>query len=119
MTKEEAIDFFAHLFRGKHHIPQSGVKPYGQGWCVNHYGDLATFDFDMLTRFVFLAHDRCCRASVLSSGPRMVKLAIWQRNTRTGSMFERHPTIEHALASWREANPAPSAQPEQSHKEAR
>jgi hypothetical protein len=107
MTKKEAIDFFAHLFRGEHHIPGSGVKAIGdQGWCVNHYGDLSTFDFDMLTRFVFLAHDRCCRASVMSSGPRMVKLAIWQRHTRTGSTTERHPTLEAALASWREHNPS-------------
>jgi hypothetical protein len=107
LTKEEAIEFFAILFRGEHHIPRSGVKPMGdQGWCVNYYGDLATFDFDSLTRFVFLAHDLCVRASVLSSGPRMVKLAIWKRSKREGSMFERHPTIESALASWRERNPS-------------
>lgn len=108
MTKEDATDFFAHLFRGEHHIPGKVRQIGDRGWCVNHHGDLSTFDFDMLTRFVFLAHDRCVRASVMESGPRMVKLAIWQRHTRTGSSMERHPTLETAMASWRERNPAPA-----------
>lgn len=100
LTKDEAIDFFAELYFGKHHFPGK-IKEFGPGWCMNHYGNLATFDFDGLTRLVFLAHDRCVRVSIMSSGPRMIKIALHKRTTREGSMFERHPTIENALAEWR------------------
>ena len=97
----EAEQFFAELYFGKHHIPKGGIKPWGEGWCVNHYGDLSTFDFDGLTRLVFLAHDCCFRVSVMNSGPSMVKIAIWKRK-REGSITTRHPTIETALKVWRD-----------------
>jgi len=99
---KEAESFFAELYDGKHHIP-SPIHPFGQGWTVNHFGDLSTFDFNTLTRLVFLAHDRCMRASIMQSGPRMVKIAIWKR-TREGSIYDRHPTIEAALEQWRKNN---------------
>jgi hypothetical protein len=101
MSKEKATEFFSALYFGEHHIPSGGVKPFGPGWCVNHHGDLATFDFDALTRLVFLAHDKCVRAAVEASGPRMVKICIWQRSQRDGQIWSRHPTIEQALADWR------------------
>ena len=102
MDKERAIDFFAELYFGRHHIPRGGLHKFGEGWCVNNYGDLSTFDFDALTRFVFLCHDWCIRGSIEMSGPGMVKLVIWQRNKREGRMFERHPTLEKAIRTWRE-----------------
>ena len=108
LTKEEAIDFFAELYGGKHHIPRGGVKDFGCGFSVNHYGDLSTFDFDKLTRLVFLAHDRCIRVEVSNSGPRMVKISIWKRHGREGDMWYRHPTIEQALALWRRYHPLSS-----------
>jgi hypothetical protein len=104
VTKEQAVSFFAELFGGEHHIP-NGLKPYGSGWKVSCYGDLSTFDFDRLTRLVFLAHDRCVRAVVEQSGPRMVGIVIWQRAKREGSICERHPTIEQALEMWRKFHP--------------
>lgn len=98
---EIAEEFFGELYYGKHHIPGK-IKPWGTGWCVNHYGSLATFDFDELTRLVFLSHDRCIRAEIQNSGPRMVKICIWQREGREGGISERHPTIKEALSKWRE-----------------
>jgi hypothetical protein len=105
MKKEDAEDFFAEIFYGKHHIP-SELKPWGDGWQLNYYGDFTTFDFNNLTRAVFLAHDRCIRFGITSSGPRMIRLVIHQRNKRIGSVMERHPTIEEALADWRIKHPA-------------
>jgi hypothetical protein len=108
LTHKNAVEFFAELFHGEHHIPAPGyegahgVREYGPGsWYVNFHGDLSTFDFDRLTALVFLAHDRCVRASVMSSGPRMVKIVIWNRDGRTGEMWSQHPTIETALERWR------------------
>ena len=100
MEYQEAEDFFSEFYFGKHHI-SAKIKPYGGGWCINHYGSLATFDFDELTRLVFLAHDKCIRIELMQGGPVAVKIAIWQRDKREGSMFERHPTIETALDLWR------------------
>ena len=95
-----AIDFFAELFLGEHHIPGSGrgIKEFGTGYCINyHPGNLSTFDFDGLTRLVLMSHRDCIRAEICPSGPGMVKLAIWKRKKREGRMFEKHPTIEEAL----------------------
>lgn len=98
---KEAELFFSELYFGKHHIP-SKITPFGEGWCVNHWGDLSTFDFDTLTRLVLLAHDYCIRASIEQSGPRMVKIIIWKREGREGSISSRHPTIEEVFLKWRE-----------------
>ena len=99
MTYEDAENFFSELYYGKHHLPGK-IKPWGEGWCINHLGELSTFDFDALTRLVFLAHDHCIRVSLMQGGIHSIKIAIWQRDGRTGSMYERHPTIEGALDIW-------------------
>lgn len=101
MKYQEAEDFFSEIYFGKHHLP-SRIKSYGPtSWSIIHHGDLSTFDFDTLTRLVFLAHDRCCRISIEQGGIHSVKIIVWERKKRTGSMFERHPTIEDALKLWR------------------
>jgi hypothetical protein len=97
----EAKSFFSQFYLGEHHIPKSGIKSFGEGWYVNHYGELSTFDFDNLTRLVFLAHDMCFRISVMNSGPGMIKIVIWKRDGREGKIWQRHPTIETALTGWR------------------
>lgn len=97
LTYDEAIKFFAELYNGEHHIPDQKCFPFGQGFIVKHdRGDLATFDFDMLTRLVLMAHRDCYRASVFPFGTNKLKIAIWKR-TREGSFSHRHPTIEQAI----------------------
>ncbi len=98
---EDAESFFSDLYHGAHHIPGK-IKAFGEGWSVNHYGDLSTFDFDDLTRLVFMAHDRCMRASIMQSGPGMVKIVVCKREGRKGSFCSRHPTIEEALNMYQE-----------------
>lgn len=98
---KDAESFFSDLYDGLHHLPGK-IKPFGEGWSVNHSADLSTFDFNTLTRLVFIAHDRCMRASIMQSGPGMVKIVVWKREGRTGSMCSKHPTIEEALDVWRE-----------------
>lgn len=95
------------LFHGEHHLPGK-VKECGpRGIEINgRYGcHMATFDYDQLTRAVFMAHDRCIRFEVLPSGPGMLRLHFHRRHKREGQMHERHPTLENALAKWREHNP--------------
>lgn len=100
LSYEDAVDFFSTLYYGEHHLP-SKIKPFGPAWSINHHGDCSTFDHDFLTRLVFLAHDKCYRASIMQGSPRAVKIVIWKRAKREGSIIERHPTIETALKTWR------------------
>lgn len=88
----------ACVYRGIHHCDTIKKFP-GEGgrWEVNHMGQLSTFDFDCLTRLVISAHDNCVRATVLASGPRMVKIWIHDRKGREGQMSQRHPTMEQAI----------------------
>jgi hypothetical protein len=99
----EAIAFFAAFCRGEHHFP-SKVKPHGRGWSMSHFGSLSTFDTDDLTRLVLLAHEKCIRAQVEQGGPNRLRIAIWKRE-RGGRMYERHPTIEQAIAAFRGGKP--------------
>lgn len=96
LTKEEATDFFAEMYFGAHHIPGK-VKEHGSGFCVEHHGGMATFDFDQLTRFVVMCHDKCIRGEIKASSPRFIKVCIWSRDNRDGPMWQRHPTIEQAI----------------------
>ena len=102
LMHDDALDFFATLYRGKHHLP-SAMRDEGNGcWSVSHYGDLASFDYDDLTRLVLLAHDRCVRVWVRAGQPRHVRIWIAARYRGTGSMTSDHPTIEDAILKFRE-----------------
>mgnify|MGYP001424422050 CR=1 FL=1 len=91
----------SELRGGFHHV-DGKPRPFGQGIEVNtSLGCWASFDYDDLTRALFLAHDHAIRIEIRPSGPRMLKLCLWYRGTREGGMCERHPTIEQAISKWR------------------
>lgn len=105
LTSEEATAFFSEFYHGAHHIPGK-VKAFGRGWAVTHdRGDLATYDYDQLTRLVIMAHDKCYRVGIMPYNFNSLKIAIWKRK-RTGAMDERHPTMEDAILSYRPKPPA-------------
>ncbi|HPM27334.1 MAG TPA: hypothetical protein PLD96_08320 [Methanothrix sp.] len=95
LDKEEAVAFFREFYGGEHHFP-SELKPYGEGWSMSHFGSMATFDDNRLTRLVILAHKHCIRAQIAQGGPNRLRIAIWKRK-REGSLCERHPTMEQAI----------------------
>lgn len=97
MTYEEALDFFAHLFQGDHHIP-SEIRPHGSGWSINCHDRIATYDSNELTRLVVLAHDYCYRASIMQGGPKRLKIVIFKRQQEFTDVAIFHPTIEQAIA---------------------
>jgi hypothetical protein len=97
----ECFELLADLFRGFHHV-YGEPREFGHGIALNIRSHrLATFDFDALTTAVFLAHDRMIRIEIQPSGPGMVKICLHKRHKRDGMMYERHPTIEEALATYR------------------
>lgn len=100
--EERAESVLACVFMGLHHCPDIKKVPgVGGRWEVNTIGSLSTFDFDGLTRLVISCHDNCIRGSITHSGPRMVKIMLHDRNCRTGSFSQRHPTLEEAIATIR------------------
>lgn len=113
LTEQEALDFFSELYGGQHHIPGDKVHRWGEGWMVkDHSGELATFDHNMLTRLVIMAHDYCCRVSISPHGPGRMKICVWRRFGREGHIFDRHPTMEQAIERHRDAaNPINNYRP--------
>ena len=106
LSIEEATAFFSELYHGAHHIPGK-IKPFGRGWVVTHNrGDLATYDYNELTRLVIMAHDKCYRVGIMHYNFNSLKIAIWKRK-RDGAMHERHPTIEDAILSYRSKTTQP------------
>lgn len=73
-------------------------------------GQLSTFDFDALTRLVFLAHDDCIRVAIRPCNPQNLTLVFHGRQ-RTGDISQRHPELEDAVAAWRAKHPAPKFEP--------
>ncbi len=99
ITKEEAIDFFSEFYFGAHHIPGDSPKTVGNhGWAVMHnLGELATFDYNGLTRLVLMAHDKCIRVSISPVRNGIMKIMIHRRSREDKSIFGGHPTIEQAI----------------------
>ncbi len=98
MTEKEATKFFAEFYNGEHHFPDK-IKPFGLGWSIAHYGELASFDFDQMTTLVLMAHRDCVRVSVMrGKKPNTVQIALHKRAGRCGRMSERHPSIENIIA---------------------
>lgn len=97
--QRECYQLFCDLVGGEHHISGT-VFDYGRGIkCSVYSGVLATFDSDRLTRLVVMAHDRCIRVEICTSGPGRVGIVLHKRHTREGCTSRRHPTMEQALAT--------------------
>lgn len=102
LSDEEADDFFAVVFRGINHAPKRR-RDAAHTVSVSVYAPcgISTYDYDELTRFVLLCHDRCYRGVVAQSAPRHLRLSITKRSRDNDSIAENHPTVEEAVAHLR------------------
>jgi len=100
MNQDEAEDFFSEIFGGLHHIP-SKLKECGTGWQITCGQNLATFDSNLLTRLVLLAHESCIRVEIVPVNFRLLGIIIHKRQPHGTKFFERHPTIEQAIEEFR------------------
>jgi len=66
---------------------------------------LDTWDFDGLTRLVFLAHDHCIRVGIRPCNPQKVKVIFYPRAGRGEGMSLNHPRLEQAVERWRANQP--------------
>jgi hypothetical protein len=87
---------------GLHHLPVEARKIDWSGeWVeLTFWSSFSTFDFDELTRLVFLAHDHCIRAEI-SAAMRYLRVSLYPR-VRDGLICDRHPALEKVMADWRE-----------------
>jgi hypothetical protein len=102
ITLEEAEKFFSHVFGGRHHIP-SKIKTGLFGFYVlADLYDLATYDRNILTRIVILAHDYSYRVQFASGNLKSCKIIISKRQNEYTDIDLFHPTIEQSIKLVRE-----------------
>jgi len=90
LTNEQRLNVVVnHAFDGWHHV--YGKKQNGTGVSFNVYGDLATFDFNGLTKLVIACHVVQVRAEVAQSGPRMLKIYLHCRTDSPEETDRHHP----------------------------
>lgn len=65
---------------------------------------LSTFDKGDLTLLVLLCHEARIRLEIDPAGPHRLRLSFWQRS-HEGGLSERHPSIDEAVAAFREYLP--------------
>jgi len=97
----------ARAFGGVHNVPswkrrQVCTTTGGLKISIPVGGSMATYDGDRLTRLVIAAHDECVRFEIIGGTPRYMTCWFHVREGRIGdSMWQRHPTMEVALAKIR------------------
>lgn len=95
-------DFLGELFFGIYHLDYKALKRVD--WSSNHHieivlrdgGQLATTDFDTLSRLVFLAHHMAIRVELNAASPKHIRYFFSQRQ-RGGAVYERHPDLDEAV----------------------
>jgi hypothetical protein len=65
------------------------------------HGTLATWDFQGLSKLVFLCHEARIRGDIAPNGPLYLQIALHER-VATGDMATRHPNIDEAVAAFRD-----------------
>lgn len=100
--QKACIECLSTVFGGRHHL--SGLKEWGTGVSVLHYGDLSTYDGSGLTMLVLQAHRDAVRIEVAQGGPGSVRIIAHKRRHDGATdgrlplrMHQRHPSI-HDLA---------------------
>lgn len=91
-----ARQFFADFFYGENHLP-SKIKACGEGWYVLLPGEIASTDFNDMTRLVLMAHERSIRVSVRPLNFRYMKLMLHQRDPAVLDLSYGHPDLDEAI----------------------
>lgn len=103
---EAVANLLGRVFRGIYHLNRSALDRVEWGE-KNHIRfvydrELSTVDFNELTMLVVFAHDEMIRVSIRGIGPSYMELLFHQRESRTGSLMDRCPTIEDHITQIRE-----------------
>jgi hypothetical protein len=89
------LSLLIELFGGEHHLPT--VYEFGNGVRCRQ-PSMSTYDNDLLTRLVVLAHDHCIRAEISRDS------IILHARQRNGEFWQRHQTLETAITAIRKCS---------------
>jgi len=102
---EAVANLLGRIYLGIYHLSSQALNRvnWSDTYCIEytHYGDLSTVDFGNLTALVVFAHDKMIRVSIRGCGPGYLRMQFHQRNSRTGRLSERYPTIEDHIEKLR------------------
>lgn len=100
----EVAEFISDLVGGFHRI-ESDLRDKVDWTNEYHievpwpsYHNLATVDYNLLTKLVVMSHDRMLRVEVNPRAHRWLTLLFHKRQSREGHLFQRMPSIEHHIA---------------------
>ena len=104
---------------GFHHL--SNLRRWGNGIAIDEPNEIATYDFNGLTRLVVMAHDECVRVGVKIETRdeeyeghqyQVTKLIVTfhpcKRPVDGDGMSSRHPELDHHIAEIRAGRKAES-----------
>lgn len=100
-----AADLLGDVFLGIYHLPMRSLQKVE--WQNPSFIEitidcgLSTYDDDLLTRIVLLAHDRVLRVHVRGVANGYMRMMISQRR-REGDLYNRHPAMEEHIKTLRE-----------------
>lgn len=93
--------------RGIYHMEHS--KLYKANWESNQWievsmwcSGMSTYDFDDLTRLVFLAHEMALRVQLEPSAHHHVKLIFHPRSNDSDKRYMWHPNLDEAVTLFRQ-----------------
>lgn len=95
---ELVADLLGDMYAGIYHIERSLRKvDWSEQDClsVTLPGGMATVDHDLLTRLVYLAHERALRVELEGVGPGYLRLTFWQRERGRRTVTECPSLREH------------------------
>jgi len=102
-------EFVYQFYCGWHHFPHDVKKiDWSAGYIAftHKWHALSTFDSNALTSLVLMAHDYAIRVEV-EPAMRYLRIVLHPRDIAAiAGGWCGHPTMENALAKWRERNPA-------------
>lgn len=115
-------DLLGQAWLGIYHLPNSALFHERTDWSNERYivvvvrggTCLATYDYARLTLLVLLAHRMKIRLEIDGAAQGYVRLLFHPRKSRLGKLWERHPTVEQAIADLgyllppEEPDPAPA-----------
>lgn len=103
---KKVADILGNVYLGIYHVKQKDLDKVD--WKNERYivirirDELSTYDLNRLTLLVIACHEQAVRVQISGRAKNYLELMFHERR-RNGNSFERHPTIEQAIASYREA----------------
>ncbi len=96
--QQECIDLLSKVFGGRHQLNE--IHAIGENTiAMSYWNALSTFDGGQLTHLVILAHEKAIRVEI-SADKSDLRIVLSYRGKREGMIFERHPDLETAIATY-------------------